>query len=255
MDVFEKVIFDDSTGKFKKRRKYIRIYIERRIERAGRACISAMSLRLAALLLRSRDSPYKGMGNEVKRGEKASVPNRFDNQHEWQRDKSEESSARPLMENVIPLSLSPFFPSTSSLHYLSLHLVSILPLDPPFYRACHATEKKRCVQIYRRWNHPVKKDDPESRTNRIESNRASLAANWQTSFKKRLSKIYRIHPYIQGGICKAAPWKKKFEQRRNERMIKKLLIGVSRGDANAREFSLKDGGWVSRYFSAQGEYY
>lgn len=38
-------------------------------------------------------------------------------------------------------------------------------------------------------------------------------------------------------------------------MIKKLLIGVSRGDANAREFSLKDGGWVSRYFSAQGEYY
>lgn len=171
MDVFEKVIFDDSTGKFKKRRKYIRIYIERRIERAGRACISAMSLRLAALLLRSRDSPYKGMGNEVKRGEKASVPNRFDNQHEWQRDKSEESSARPLMENVIPLSLSPFFPSTSSLHYLSLHLVSILPLDPPFYRACHATEKKRCVQIYRRWNHPVEKDDPESRTNRIESNR------------------------------------------------------------------------------------
>lgn len=111
------------------------------------------------------------MGNEVKRGEKASVPNRFDNQHEWQRDKSEESSARPLMENVIPLSLSPFLPSTSSLHYLSLHLVSILPFDPPFYRACHATEKKRCVQIHRRWNHPVEKDDPESRTNRIESNR------------------------------------------------------------------------------------
>lgn len=121
MDVFEKVIFDDSTGKFKKRRKYIRIYIERRIERAGRACISAMSLRLAALLLRSRDSPYKGMGNEVKRGEKASVPNRFDNQHEWQRDKSEESSARPLMENVIPLSfsLSPF------------HIVSPLSISSP----------------------------------------------------------------------------------------------------------------------------
>lgn len=121
MDVFEKVIFDDSTGKFKKRRKYICIYIERRIERAGRACISAMSLRLAALLLRSRDSPYKGMGNEVKRGEKASVPNRFDNQHEWQRDKSEESSARPLMENVIPLSLSlsPF------------HIVSPLSISSP----------------------------------------------------------------------------------------------------------------------------
>lgn len=50
---------------------------ERKEQQAGRACISAMSLRLAALLLRSRDSPYKGMGNEVKRGEKASVPNRL----------------------------------------------------------------------------------------------------------------------------------------------------------------------------------
>lgn len=94
----------------------------------------------------------------------------------------------------------------------------------------------------------MEKDDPESRTNRIESNRIERHL-------QRIGKRFLKNAYIQEGICKAAPWKKKFEQRRNERMIKKLLIGVSRGDANAREFSLKDGGWVSRYFSAQGEYY
>lgn len=142
MDVFEKVIFDDSTGKFKKRRKYIRIYIERRIERAGRACISAMSLRLAALLLRSRDSPYKGMGNEVKRGEKASVPNRFDNQHEWQRDKSEESSARPLMENVIPLSLPFSLPHRLSTIYL---FTSCLSSPSTRHFTARVTRRKRNV--------------------------------------------------------------------------------------------------------------
>lgn len=94
----------------------------------------------------------------------------------------------------------------------------------------------------------MEKDDPESRTNRIESNRIERHL-------QRIGKRVLKNAYIQGGICKAAPWKKKFKQGRNERMIKKLLIGVSRGDANAREFSLKDGGWVSRYFSAQGEYY
>lgn len=51
-------------------------------------------------------SPYRGMENEVKHGEKAlSCPEQVGNQHESQRDKSEESSARPLMENVISLSL------------------------------------------------------------------------------------------------------------------------------------------------------
>lgn len=108
-----------------------------------------MSLRLAALLLRSRDSPYKGMGNEVKRGEKASVPNRFDNQHEWQRDKSEESSARPLMENVIPLSLSP---SLSPFHIVSPLSISSprVCLSRPSTRhfTARVTERKRCVQTY-----------------------------------------------------------------------------------------------------------
>lgn len=150
------------------------MHIERKTERerACRACISAMSLRLAALLLRSRDSPYKGMGNEVKRGEKASVPNRFDNQHEWQRDKSEESSARPLMENVIPLSLSLSLslPHRLSTIYLLTSCLSIPSLDPPFYRACHGKETL-CTNTYKRSNHPAKKDDPP---------KVSLAANSQT---------------------------------------------------------------------------
>lgn len=72
---------------------------------------------LAALLLRPCDLPYRGMENEVKRGEKSFCPEQVDNQRERQCDKSEESSGptangkcNPALSFSFPLAPAPVLP-------------------------------------------------------------------------------------------------------------------------------------------------
>lgn len=81
---------------------------------------------LVALLLRPCDLPYRGMENEVKRGEKSFCPEQVDNQRERKRDKSEESSG-PTANGKCNLVLSFSFPLVPCVSLFPAFVLSISP--------------------------------------------------------------------------------------------------------------------------------